>query len=100
MSFNLPETIETGQPGRPKFDINEKTLIELRSLGFNWNELARMLLVSRWTIQRRVAEFGQEHLSKFDEISDDELDHKVGNFMQDSHGCFVESSMICRHFRS
>ena len=58
-----------------------------------------MLLVSRWTIQRRVAEFGLEHLSKFDEISDDELDNKVGNFLQE-HGCFVGSSMICGHFRS
>ena len=99
LSLSLPETIKTGQPGRPKFDINEETLIELRTLGFNWNEIARMLLLSDWTIQRRVAEFGLEHLSKFDEISDDELDNKVGNFLQE-HGCFVGSSMICGHFRS
>ena len=33
LSLRLPETIKTGQPGRPKFDINEKTLIELRTLG-------------------------------------------------------------------
>ena len=58
-----------------------------------------MLLVSRWTIQRRVAEFGLGHLSKFDEINDDELDNKVRNFLQE-HGCFVGSSMICGHFRS
>ena len=44
-----------------------------------------MLLVSRWTIQRRVAEFGLDHLSEFDEISDDEVDQKVRNFMQ-QHG--------------
>ena len=41
-----------GQSGRPKFDINEETLIELRTLGYNWNEIAGMLLVSRWTIQK------------------------------------------------
>ena len=58
-----------------------------------------MLLVSRWTIQRRVAEFGLGHLSKFDEINDDELDNKVRKFLQE-HGCFVGSSMICGHFRS
>ena len=33
LSLRLPETIKTGQPGRPKFDINEKTLIEPRRLG-------------------------------------------------------------------
>ena len=58
-----------------------------------------MLLVSRWTIQRRVAEFGLEHLSKFDEISDDEVDQKVRNFMQ-QHGCFVGPFMIRRYFHS
>lgn len=99
LSFNLPETVKTGQPGRPKFYIQEETLIELRSLGFNWNEIARMLLVSRWTIQRRVAEFELEHLSNLDEIGDDELDQKVRNFMQE-HGCFVGSSMIRGYFRS
>ena len=72
---------------------------ELRSPGFNWNKIARMLLVSHWTIQRRVAEFGLEHLSKFDEISDDEVDQKVRNFMQ-QHGCFDGSSMIRGYFRS
>lgn len=58
-----------------------------------------MLLVSRWTIQHRVAEFGLEHLPKFDESGDDELDQKVRNFMQE-HGCFVGSSMIRGYFRS
>ena len=58
-----------------------------------------MLLASRWTIQRRVAEFGLEHLSKFDEIGDDELDQKVRNFMQE-HGCFVGSSRIRGYLRS
>ena len=52
LSLSLPETVKTGQPGRSKSDMNEKTLIELRTLGFNWNEIAGMLLVSRWTIQR------------------------------------------------
>ena len=58
-----------------------------------------LVLVSRWTIQRRVAEFGLEHLSKFDEISDDEVDQKVRNLMQ-QHGCFVGQSMIRGYFRS
>ena len=48
LSLSLPETIKTRQPGRPKFDINEETLIERRTLLLNWNEIARMLLVSRY----------------------------------------------------
>ena len=99
LSFNLPETVKTKQPGRPKFDIQEETLFKLRLLGFNWNEIGRMLLLSRWTIQRRVAEFGLEHLSNFDKIGDDELDQKVRKFMQ-KHGCFVSSSMIRGYFCS
>ena len=31
LSFNLPESVKTRHPGRPKFDIHEETLIELRS---------------------------------------------------------------------
>ena len=41
LSFNLPESVKTVHPGRPKFDIHKETLIDLRSLGFNWNGIAR-----------------------------------------------------------
>ena len=99
MSVSPPCTVGTGEPGRPKFDIKEETLIQLRSLNFKWSEIARMLLVSRWTIQRRVAEFRIENLSGFNDISDDELDVKVRSFMQE-HGCFVGSSMISGHLKS
>ena len=53
-----PNRVDTREVGRPKFDIKKETLIELRSLGFSWEDISRMLLVSRWTIHRRVLEFG------------------------------------------
>jgi len=62
---------------KTKFDIKEETLVELRSLGFSWEDISRMLLVSRWTIHRRVSEFGLTHLSRFSDISDEQLDRKV-----------------------
>ena len=34
--------------------MNEETLIELRSLGFSWVDIAHMLLVSPWTIHHRL----------------------------------------------
>ena len=90
LSFNLPESVKIGHPGRPKFDIHEETLIEVRSLGFNWNEIGRMLLVSHWTIQCRVAEFGQEHLSKFDKISDDDDGQQLSCFLKKDRAVVAE----------
>jgi len=65
-----PNRIDTREVGRPKFDIKKETLIELRSLGFSWEDISRMLLGSRWTIHRRVSEFGLNHLSRFSDITD------------------------------
>ena len=58
LSLSSPNQVHSGEVGRPRFDIREETLVELRSLGFSWEDVARMLLVSRWTVQRRVSEFG------------------------------------------
>ena len=67
LSLSSPNRVDTGQVGRPKFDIKEETLVELRSLGFSWEDI-RMLLISCWTIHCRVAEFGLTHLSRFNDI--------------------------------
>ena len=69
--------MDTGQVGRPKFDIKEETVVELRSLGFSWEDISCMLLVSRWTIHSRESEFGLTHLSCFSDIIDEQLDRKV-----------------------
>ena len=47
LSLSSPNRVDTGQVGRPKFDVKEETLVELRSLGFSWENISRMLLVSR-----------------------------------------------------
>ena len=81
LSLSSPNRVDTRQVGRPKFDIKEETLVELRSLGFSWEDISRMLLVSRWTIHRRVSEFGLTHLSRFSDITDEQLDSKVSAFL-------------------
>ena len=98
-SLNSPNRVDTRQVGRPKFDIKEETLVELRSLGFTWEDISRMLLVSRWTIHRRVSEFGLTHLSRFSDITDEQLDGKVSAFLNE-HGCLVGTSMVLGHLRS
>ena len=58
-----------------------------------------MLLVSHWTIHRRVSEFGLTHLSHFSDITDEQLDSKVSAFLNE-HGCLVGTSMVLGHLRS
>ena len=50
LSLSSPNRVDTGQVGRIKSDVKEETLVELRSLGFSWEDISRdrMLLVSRY----------------------------------------------------
>ena len=51
LSLSSPNRVDTRQVGRLKFEIKiEETLVELRSLGFSWEDISRdrMLLVSRY----------------------------------------------------
>ena len=58
-----------------------------------------MLLVSRWTIRRRVVEFVLQDVTGYSHISVEELDAKVGQFMQ-RHGTMVGYSIISGHLKS
>ena len=61
-----PPVSRTNNIGRPKLEISEHVLLQLRSLGsaVKWKEISDLLLISRWTIRRRVVDFGtQETIS-------------------------------------
>ena len=58
-----------------------------------------MLFVSRWTIRRRVAEFGIQETTGFTDITDAELDGLVQQFMLE-HGSSIGCSMISGRLRS
>jgi len=79
-------TEANGCPGRPRFVIRPEMLEELRELGFSWTKIGKMLGVSRWTIHRRVKEYGLENMTGFHHLPDDELDKKVKEFIL-NHGC-------------
>ena len=85
-------------PGRPKFDIDEETLLHFRSLGFSWKNIARLLLVSRWTIWRRVRELGIAKKTGFSDATDEQLDNIVRGFMS-VQGSLVCYSMVRGHLR-
>ena len=60
-------------------------LEELRELGFSWIKIGEMLGVSRWTIHRRVEEYGLQNMTGFHHLPDKELDEIVRGFISD-HG--------------
>ena len=39
-----PELTVKGGPGRPKYEIDEETLLHFRALGFKWKDIAELLL--------------------------------------------------------
>ena len=98
-SLDAPPVVQTRLQGRPKLQISKDALLELRSFGFKWRDIPEMLLVSRWTLRRRVVEFGIEGATGFSSITNDELYAFVKQFM-DQHYSLVGCSIISGHLRS
>ncbi|XP_044183537.1 uncharacterized protein LOC122964112 [Acropora millepora] len=94
-----PELTVKGGPGRPKYEIDEETLLHFRALGFKWKDIAELLLVSRWTLWRRVRELGITEKTGFTNIGNTDLDDIVGAFMN-VQGSLVGYSMVRGHLRS
>ena len=58
-----------------------------------------MFLVSRWTIRRRVVEFGLSEVLGYSNISDDELDKSVSEYRQ-AHGVMCGRSVVTGYLKS
>ena len=100
MLCTLPcPTVSSNASGCPRYDIPRETLEELRSLHFTWDKIAKMFGVSRWTLLRRVREYGLEHYSRFSIISDAEIDILVKDFMS-KHGHATGEIYISGHLRA
>ena len=95
-SLDPPPVSRTHSVGRPRLEISEEVLLQFRSFGFKWQQIADMLLVSRWTIRRRVEEFGIRDMTGFSEITDDQLDVNIRQFVHD-HGNQVGCGIITGH---
>ena len=97
--ISAPEYCVITGPGRPKYNIDEEVLLNLRALGFTWKEIAQLLLVSRWTLWRRVRELGIAERTGFSDITNEQLDDIVRAFMN-IQGSLVGYSMVQGHLRN
>lgn len=88
----------TSDRGRPKLVIAEELFENLRSFGCTWNQIAKMLRVSRWTIYRRLNEYGL-NCSRWSDLSDDELDEVIRGYIS-RHGNTTEQSYMIGYIRS
>ena len=98
LSTSRPCTANVGRPGRPKYQINEATLLNLRALGFTWTKISDLLLVSRSTLYRRVRELNLEQVTGYSEITDSELYvHVIA--CKNLHGITCGRSMVLGYLR-
>lgn len=75
--YTVRTEFEDSIRGRSKIKMQEEILLYFRSLGFKWRDIALMLLVSRWTVWRRVRELGISDITGYFNISETELDDKI-----------------------
>ena len=73
-------------------------LLHLRSLGFTRSKIAEMLLVSRWTLRHRIAEYGLEDITGFSATSGEELDIIVEQFVR-AYMTLCGYSLVSGHLR-
>ena len=83
--------------GSPKLEIAQELLENLRALGCTWMQIARMLQAWRWTIRRRVVEYGL-HCGRWSDISDYQLDTIRGYISR--HGVTTGQFYIIGYVRS
>ena len=95
---NVCPRLKSGEPGKPAFDISAELLEDLLGLGFTYTRIAHMLGVSRWTISRRIKDYGLEDLRSFSKLSDDELDDIVQHIRE--HGATSGQVYMTGYLRS
>ena len=97
---NALPRVKSGEPGRPAFDISSELLEDLLGLGFySHTKISEMLGISRWTISRRVRDYGLQDFTEFSKLSDNELDNIVEDFIL-QHGTTCGQVYIAGYIRS
>ena len=99
LDATAPEEESRNAVGRRKYTIPKGALKELRGLGFIWSHIARMFGVSRWTVYRRIGEYDMQLMQKFTDMSNDEADAIVKDYMS-GHGNTTGEPYISGYFKS
>lgn len=89
----------SGRPGRPSFLIQQEMLEDLLELGFSKQRISKLLGVSRWTIQRRVQEYGLHNVTSFSDLSDAEIDGIILDYIN-RHGRTTGQVLLMGYFHS
>lgn len=82
ITATIPPQAEVNGRGRPSYQICKEDLESLLELGFNFQQIAKIIGVSVRTIRRRREFFGLPIGDHYSSISDDELDRVVADIMQ------------------
>ena len=96
---NVCPRLKSGEPVKPAFDISAELLEDLLGLGFTYTRIAQMLGVSRWTISRRIKDYGLEDFGSFSKLSDDELEDVVRGYIRE-HGATSGQVYVKGYLRS
>lgn len=96
---NVCPRLKSVEPGKPAFDISAELLEDLLGLGFTHTKIAEMLGVSRWTISRRIKDYGLEDFRSFSKLTDDELDEIIRDYIRE-HGTTTGQVYIAGYVRS
>ena len=91
------ESEKGGNCGRPFLKIPVEVLEELRGLGFTWSKIAEMIGVSRWTIYRRVTEYGLEDMRGYYDLPDEEIHQIISGYIS-NHGSATGYNFIAARF--
>lgn len=66
--------LERGNSGRPRVILSKEYVSELLNMGLSVKCIAKLVGVSRWTLQRRMNEWGLSVRGLYSDLTDDELD--------------------------
>lgn len=70
---NQPMQQRTGRRGRPSFVLDSEQVVQLRCMGFHWEQIANIVGVSVRTLHRKRKEADINDARQFSAISDEEL---------------------------
>ena len=87
----------TGNPGRPRLTVNIEQVELLRTAGFTWEEVSKVVGVGRTTLWRRFHDLGIP-IDKYSDISDSSLDCLVSEVQRSNPNIGV--SMLQGYLKS